>query len=111
MSIGTVGSSTSYDITQMASSLVSSLDSSKDGSVDKSEFVKGMTAIGVSSDDASATFDQLDSAKTGKLTQSSFESALSKRRVPMCVSWSGAIAVSQGHHHSRSLFHPGCVDC
>jgi len=22
----------------------------------------------------------------------------------MCVSWSGAIAVSQGHHHSRSLF-------
>jgi hypothetical protein len=77
MSISSVGSSTSYDATQMASSLVSSLDSSKDGSVDKTEFVKGLTAAGVSSDDASAEFDKLDTAKTGKLTQSNLESALS----------------------------------
>jgi len=77
MSIGAVGSSASYDVTQMASTLVSNFDKNKDESVDKSEFVKGMTANGISSDDANAMFDELDSAKTGKLTQSTFESALS----------------------------------
>jgi len=77
---GVSSSSSSYDISTLAkkigSDLVKKLDSNGDGSLDKNEFVSGLTASGVSASDASTQFDSLDTSKSGKLTESSIASAI-----------------------------------
>lgn len=69
MAISGVGSSGGFDATKFAASIVKKLDSNKDGSLDKAEFVKGLTAQGVSEEDAGKRFDRIDSQKAGKITQ------------------------------------------
>ncbi len=74
MSINGIGSSGSFDASKMASQIVKKLDANGDGSVDKSEFIKGMATKGISADEASKKFDSIDTNKTGKITQSDIES-------------------------------------
>lgn len=77
MSVSAIGSSASYEVTKTATALLKKFDSSEDGSVDKAEFVKGLTSLGISEQEAGAQFDSMDANKTGKLSQGDFESALS----------------------------------
>ena len=77
MSISGIGSGGGFDLSKMASSMatkiVKELDTDQSGSVNKSEFVSGMTAKGVSATDASAKFDSIDTQKTGSISQSDIE--------------------------------------
>lgn len=77
MSISGIGSGGGFDLSKMASSvatkIVKELDTDQSGSVNKSEFVTGMTAKGVSATDASAKFDSIDTKKTGSISQSDIE--------------------------------------
>ena len=77
MSISGIGNGGGFDLSKMASSMatkiVKELDTDQSGSVNKSEFVSGMTAKGVSATDASAKFDSIDTKKTGAISQSDIE--------------------------------------
>lgn len=69
MSVSGIGSSSGFDFSKM----VKNLDSNKDGSVDKQEFVASAKTNGISEEDASKQFDKIDTQKTGKITQSDLE--------------------------------------
>jgi Ca2+-binding EF-hand superfamily protein len=77
MSISGIGSGGGFDLSKMASSMASKIekevDTDQSGSVNKSEFVSGMTAKGISATDASAKFDSIDTKKTGSISQSDIE--------------------------------------
>jgi len=80
MAIGAIGSSGGFDVSQMASkmaaSMVKNLDTSGDGSIDKAEFVKGLTAKGVSADQAGKRFDAIDTKHTGTISQGDIEASI-----------------------------------
>jgi hypothetical protein len=80
MSISGIGSAGGFDVSKMASTIASkmekNLDTNSDGTLDKKEFVAGLTANGVSAADAAKQFDSIDTKKTGKITQADIESAI-----------------------------------
>ena len=80
MSINGIGSASGFDLSKMASNIASgmvkNLDTDKDGSIDKKEFVAGLTAKGISADEAGEQFDSIDTKKTGKISQADIESAI-----------------------------------
>ena len=82
MSISSVSSSSGFDFSKMASKIVKDLDANGDGSVDKSEFTKGMTSKGMSEEDAAKKFDSVDTKKTGKITASDIETDLKNNPPP-----------------------------
>jgi len=80
MSINGIGSAGGFDLSKMASTIASkmvkNLDTNKDGSIDKKEFVSGLTAKGISADEAGKQFDNIDTKHTGKINQADIESAI-----------------------------------
>ena len=80
MSVSGIGSPGGFDVSKMASTIASkvvkNLDSNGDGTLDKKEFVAGLTANGVSAADAAKQFDSIDTKKTGKISQADIESAI-----------------------------------
>ena len=80
MSISGIGSTGGFDVSKLASSIASkmlkNLDTNGDGTLDKKEFVAGLTANGVSAADAAKQFDSIDTKKTGKTTQADIESTI-----------------------------------
>jgi Ca2+-binding EF-hand superfamily protein len=84
MSIGGIGSATGsvggFDFPKMASKMASQMmkeaDSNGDGSLDKKEFVSGLTAKGISAEEAGKEFDRLDNKHAGKISKSDVESAI-----------------------------------
>lgn len=80
MSVSGIGSPGGFDVSTMvstiASKVVKNLDSNGDGTLDKKEFVAGLTANGVSATDAANQFDSIDTKKTGKISQADIESAI-----------------------------------
>jgi Ca2+-binding EF-hand superfamily protein len=80
MSISGIGSAGGFDVAKMASTIASkivkNLDTNSDGTLEKKEFVAGLTANGVSAADAAKQFDSIDTKKTGKITQADIESAI-----------------------------------
>jgi len=77
MSVNGIGNSAGFDISKMASTIaakmVKGLDTNEDGSLDKNEFVTGLTAKGISATDAAKQFDNIDTTKSGKVTQADIE--------------------------------------
>jgi Ca2+-binding EF-hand superfamily protein len=63
-------------VSKVASKMMSDLDSNKDGSISKDEFVSGMTSKGMSSVDAGKMYDAIDTKKSGAITKSDIESAV-----------------------------------
>lgn len=61
---------------RIASKVFSDLDADKDGKLNKTEFVSGLEAKGVSADDAAKQFDAIDTQMTGSITQSDLETAV-----------------------------------
>jgi hypothetical protein len=80
MSIGAIAGSSKFDVSSMASGIASNLmkklDANSDGTVDKKEFVAGLTAQGFSADAAGRQFDSIDKAGKGKITQADIASAI-----------------------------------
>jgi hypothetical protein len=76
MSIGAIGSSGGFDVSQMASKIVKDFDKNSDGSIDKSEFTSGLVSKGMSEEDAAKKFDSIDTQKTGKISQGDIEADL-----------------------------------
>jgi hypothetical protein len=80
MAINGLGSAGGFDLSKMASNIASrmvkNLDANKDGSIDKKEFVAGLTAKGISADEAGKQFDSIDTKKAGKISQADIESAI-----------------------------------
>lgn len=80
MSISGIGSPGGLDVSKMASTIASkvvkNLDSNGDGTLEKKEFVAGLTANGISAADAAKQFDSIDTKKTGKISQTDIESAI-----------------------------------
>lgn len=78
MSVSGIGSGGGFEVSKMASTIASkvvkNLDANGDGSLDKKEFITGLTAKGVSADDAEKQFDRIDTKKTGTITQADLES-------------------------------------
>lgn len=60
----------------MATKMMSDLDPNNTGEVTKDQFVSGMTAKGVSSDDATKMYDAIDTKKTGSIGKSDIETAI-----------------------------------
>lgn len=79
MAISGIGNSSGFDASKFAANVVKKLDTNSDGSVDKAEFVKGLSAQGVSYDDASKRFDSIDSKQTGKITQADIASDIKSK--------------------------------
>jgi len=65
----------------MATKIVKELDTDQSGSVSKSEFISGVTAKGIAATDASAKFDNIDTKKTGSISQLDIETNI-KSSVP-----------------------------
>ena len=80
MSIDSIGSSSGFDPTLMASKMaqkiVSEFDANEDGSIDKQEFSDALQTKGISQEDAEKIFDSMDESSTGKITQSDIENAI-----------------------------------
>jgi hypothetical protein len=80
MSISGIGNAGGFDVSKMASTAASkmmkNLDTDSNATLDKKEFVAGLTANGISAADAAKQFDSIDTKKTGKITQSDIESAI-----------------------------------
>jgi Ca2+-binding EF-hand superfamily protein len=78
--VGNAGAVESTDPSKMASKvaakMMSELDTSKDGNLDRNEFVSGLTAKGVSATDAGKMFDAIDTKKKGSITTADIESAV-----------------------------------
>src|SRR5450830_575844 len=106
MSISAISSSGGFDVTKMASKIVKNLDANGDGSVDKSEFTKGMVAKGMSADEAAKKFDSIDTKKTGKISQSDIETDLKnnapKGNAPKGPPPAGGAGKSEGTSQSSS---------
>jgi Ca2+-binding EF-hand superfamily protein len=73
MNVSSVGGSGGFDVSKFASQVVKKSDANQDGSLDKAEFTKTLTSMGVSEEDAAKKFDSIDKGKTGKITQSDIE--------------------------------------
>jgi len=77
MTVSGVGSAGGFDVSKMASQMSKQMmktsDANEDGSLDKAEFTKALTAMGVSSEDAAKKFDSIDKNNTGKISQSDIE--------------------------------------
>jgi hypothetical protein len=73
MSVSGIGPSSGFDASKMASKIVKDLDKNGDGNIDKAEFTKGMTAKGMSENEAAKKFDSIDTKNTGKISQSDIE--------------------------------------
>lgn len=77
MSVSSVGSAGGFDVSKMASQMSTQMmktsDTNEDGSLDKAEFTKALTAMGISSEDAAKKFDSIDKNNTGKISQSDIE--------------------------------------
>jgi Ca2+-binding EF-hand superfamily protein len=103
MSISTSGiqSSGSFDPSKLASNLVKKLDANQDGSLDKTEFVNGLTSVGVSADDATKQFDSIDTQKSGKITEADIEASIKQGPGEIPPS-SGAAAAKSGNVASTS---------
>ncbi|QWR76544.1 EF-hand domain-containing protein [Candidatus Magnetomonas plexicatena] len=76
MTISGMGSTGGFDPSNMATRMMKDLDKNGDKNIDKSEFTAGLTAKGVSADDAAKLFDKIDTKGTGKITQSDIETSL-----------------------------------
>jgi Ca2+-binding EF-hand superfamily protein len=61
---------------KLASKMLGELDANQDGSIDKKEFVTGMTTKGVSVADAGKMFDAIDTKKAGAINKSDIETAV-----------------------------------
>jgi Ca2+-binding EF-hand superfamily protein len=75
------------DFHKMSQDLLSNLDTSGDGSIDKSEFSAGLSALsgtnGTDSTDADAMFSKLDTNGDGSIDQSELAAGLKNMRPPM----------------------------
>ncbi|MDR3368304.1 EF-hand domain-containing protein [Rhodoferax sp.] len=60
----------------MASKMMSDLDPNNTGKVTKDQFISGLTAKGVSSDDAAKMYDAIDTKKAGSIGKSDIEAAI-----------------------------------
>jgi hypothetical protein len=82
MSISSVGSGSNGGVdpskmaSMMASKMMSELDPNSTGKVTKDQFVSGLTAKGVSSEDATKMYDAIDTQKTGSIGKSDIETAI-----------------------------------
>ena len=76
MSISSIGSNRGYDPSQMAAKMVKDLDTNKDNSLSKTEFVDGLKSKGVSQADAEKMFSSIDTKGTGKITQADIETSM-----------------------------------
>ena len=76
MSIGSIGSNRGFDPSQMAAKMVKDLDTNKDNSLSKAEFVDGLKSKGVSQADAEKMFSSIDTKGTGKITQADIETSM-----------------------------------
>lgn len=89
-SVGTPRHAEGVDPSKMAAKIASKmmrdLDTNKDGSLDKNEFVTGLSAKGVPANAAEKMFDTIDTKKTGSINTADLESAVK----------SGAIKPPQG---------------
>jgi hypothetical protein len=56
--------------------MMKDLDSNQDGSIDKKEFVTGLTSKGVSAEDAAKQFDAIDTQKTGSISKADISTAI-----------------------------------
>jgi hypothetical protein len=56
--------------------MMKELDTNQDGSINKKEFVTGLTAKGVSAEDAAKQFDAIDTQKTGSISKSDIATAI-----------------------------------
>jgi Ca2+-binding EF-hand superfamily protein len=61
---------------RIATKMMKELDSNQDGSIDKKEFVTGLTAKGVSAEDAAKQFDAIDTQKTGSIGKADIANAI-----------------------------------
>ena len=61
---------------RFAAKMMKELDSNQDGSIDKNEFVTGLTAKGVSAEDAAKQFDAIDTQKTGSISKADITTAI-----------------------------------
>jgi Ca2+-binding EF-hand superfamily protein len=61
---------------RIAAKMMKELDTNKDGSIDKKEFVTGLTAKGVSAADAAKQFDAIDTQKTGSISKADIATAI-----------------------------------
>jgi Ca2+-binding EF-hand superfamily protein len=82
MPISSIGSVGNFDPSQMASKMAKKMvldfDTSKEGSIDKAEFIAGMKSKGVSQTNAENIFGAIDTKGTGKITQADIETAMKK---------------------------------
>ena len=61
---------------RFAAKMVKELDTNQDGSIDKKEFVTGLTAKGVPAEDAAKQFDAIDTQKAGSISKTDIASAI-----------------------------------
>jgi Ca2+-binding EF-hand superfamily protein len=61
---------------RIAAKMMKDLDTNQDGSIDKKEFVTGLTAKGVSAADAAKQFDAIDTQKTGSISKADIATAI-----------------------------------
>jgi len=61
---------------KMAIKMMSDLDPNNTGKISKDQFVSGLTAKGVSGDDATKMYDSIDTKKTGSIGKSDIETAI-----------------------------------
>ncbi|MCH8617486.1 EF-hand domain-containing protein [Undibacterium sp. TS12] len=78
--IGGAGGARAFDPSAFSARIVKKFDSNGDGSLDKDEFVKGLTAKGISAEDAAKKFDEIDTQKTGKITQADIEADIKSHK-------------------------------
>jgi hypothetical protein len=62
--------------TRMASRIMRDLDPNNTGKVTKDQFISGLTAKGVSSNEATKIYDSIDTKKTGSIGKSDIEAAI-----------------------------------
>jgi Ca2+-binding EF-hand superfamily protein len=82
MSIGSIGSSSSFDVTQMAQNFFKKADANSDGSIDKSE-LKTMLSNGpngksMSDAEVDKIFKEVDTDANGKISSSENEAQMNK---------------------------------
>jgi hypothetical protein len=83
---------------RFASKVFGDMDTDKDGKVNKDEFVSGLEAKGVSTDDATKQFEAIDTQKSGSITQSDLETAIKNGdfKPPRPASGTGGAEGAQG---------------
>ena len=83
---------------KIASKMMRDLDTNKDASLDKNEFVTGLSAKGVPANAAEKMFDTIDTKKTGSINTADLESAVK----------SGAIKPPPRRSSTRRSQWPAC---